>query len=481
MNTSLSLARAIADVVLYEGYLLYPYRASSQKNQARWQFGILGPQGSAETGVGEDPVMSTDCLLRAGPQAHLQVHLRFLQLLTRTAELADGGSFTPVEELRVGNSRWLTWDEATEHEVLLGPFALAELAEGLSLPVQIPSGEDVELLTDESGIVAGRLVRRRRALRGVVRLATTPADGHAADGHAADGPSADPLLRLHVAAENVAAGGGFGKQESIASSFIGTHLLLSVQDADFVSLLEPPAEAQAAAAGCAHHRCWPVLAGPEGQRDILLLSPIILYDHPAVAPESSVALYDSTEIDEILTLRVLTLTEEEKAEARATDPRAAAVIDRCEAMSAEELQQLHGVLRSPHAMDGVAGGSGSTPVPPDADTSDLPWWDPASDSSVQPDADAVMIDGVPVARGSRVIVHPRRRADAQDLFSAGQAGRVTGVHFDVDGSTHVAVVLDVDPAADLQEWYGRFLYFAPEELEPIASAAGPDDRKETQS
>ncbi|HEY8294337.1 MAG TPA: hypothetical protein VIG41_03285 [Micrococcaceae bacterium] len=471
MSTSLSLARAIADVVLYEGYLLYPYRASSQKNQARWQFGILGPQGAAGTGAGEDPVMSTDCLLRAGPQARLEVHLRFLQLLTRTAERAGGGTFTPVAELRIGSSRWLTWDEATEHEVVLGPFAMAELAEGLSLPVQIPAGEDVELLTDESGTVAGRLVRRRRALRGVVRLNTAVADG----------APADPLLRLRVAAENVAAGDGLGKQESITSSFIGTHLLLSVQDADFVSLLEPPAEAQAAAAACAHHRCWPVLAGPEGQRDILLLSPIILYDHPAVAPESSVALYDSTEIDEILTLRVLTLTEAEKAEARATDPRAAAVIDRCEAMSAEELQQLHGVLRNPHALDGVAGGSRSAPVAPDADTTELPWWDPASDSSVQPDADAVMIDGVPVARGSRVIVHPRRRADAQDLFSAGQAGRVTGVHFDVDGSTHVAVVLDVDPAADLQEWYGRFLYFAPEELEPIASAAGPDDRKETQS
>ncbi len=476
MSTSLSLARAIADVVLYEGYLLYPYRASSQKNQARWQFGILGPQGAAGTGAGEDPVMFTDCLLRAGPQARLEVHLRFLQLLTRTVERADGGGFTPVAELRVGSSRWLSWDEATEHEVVLGPFAMAELAEGLSLSVQIPAGEDVELLTDASATVAGRLVRRRRALRGVVRL-----NAAVADGLPVDGAQADPLLRLRVAAENVAAGDGLGKQESIASSFIGTHLLLSVQDADFISLLEPPAEAQAAAAACAHHRCWPVLAGPEGQRDILLLSPIILYDHPAVAPESSVALYDSTEIDEILTLRVLTLTEEEKAEARATDPRAAAVIDRCEAMSAGELEQLHGVLRNPHAMDGVAGGSGSTPVPPGADTTELPWWDPASDSSVQPDADAVMIDGVPVARGSRVIVHPRRRADAQDLFSAGQAGRVTGVHFDVDGSTHVAVVLDVDPAADLQEWYGRFLYFAPEELEPIASAAGPDDRKETQS
>ena len=38
-------ARAIADAVLYEGYLLYPYRATSAKNQSRWQFGVVGPPG----------------------------------------------------------------------------------------------------------------------------------------------------------------------------------------------------------------------------------------------------------------------------------------------------------------------------------------------------------------------------------------------------------------------------------------------------
>jgi hypothetical protein len=477
VNTSLSLARAIADVVLYEGYLLYPYRASSQKNQARWQFGILGPQGAAGNGTGEDSAMSTDCLLLAGPLARLEVHLRFLQLQSRSVEEADGGAFRPVPGLTVGSASWLSWDEATEHELTLGPFSLAELAEGLSLPVEVAGGEEAELLTDEAGTVAGRLVRRRRPLHGVVRLtaAEVPPAGTAEVSPAGTDTSAPfdcgsrPLLRLRVAAENLADGQGAGKQGAIATSFIGTHLLLGAQDADFVSLLEPPAEAQAVAAACTHHRCWPVLAGPEGQRDILLLSPIILYDHPAVAPESSVALYDSTEIDEILTLRVLTLTEEEKAEARATDPRAAAVIDRCEAMSPQELQQLHGALRSPHAMEGAA------------EAGDLPWWDPASDASVQPEADVVMIAGVPVSRGSRVVVRPQRRADAQDLFSAGQIARVNGVHFDVDGSTHVAVVLEADPAAELQEWYGRYLYFAPEELEPMGPLTDPEDRRENGS
>ncbi|WP_248762853.1 hypothetical protein [Pseudarthrobacter sp. SSS035] len=464
MNMSLSLARAVADAVLYEGYLLYPYRASSQKNQARWQFGILGPPGAAAAGTGEEPDMFADCLLTPGQHAAIEIHLRFLQLQSRSAEkMDDDGGFTAVDELTVGASRWLSWDEAAEREVTLGPFPVAGLSEpGTVLPVEVPGGEDIEELRDASGRLAGRLVRRRRPLQGEVRLAASPAGG--------------PLVRLRVGAANGAANGwtdSWTRQHAIAESFIGTHLLLSLQDADFVSLLEPPPSAQAAAATCTQHRCWPVLAGPDGQSDVLLVSPIILYDHPAVAQESSVALYDSTEIDEILTLRVLTLTEEEKAEARATDPRAAAIIDRCEAMSPAELQQLHGILRNPRAMDGAELDAALDEVPRVGELQsgrpgeEAAWWTPEAEALVQPHLDAVLINGVPVARGSRVRVNPSRRADAQDLFFAGQTGRVTNVHFDVDGSTHVGLVLDQDPAADLHEGYGRSFYYSPEELEPL--------------
>ena len=127
MNMGLSLARAVADAVLYEGYLLYPYRASSRKNQARWQFGILGPPGAAVAGAGEEPDMSADCLLTAGRNASLEVHLRFLQLQTRTVEeKGDDGAFGAVGQLTLGANQWLTWDEAVEQEIALGPFALAD-------------------------------------------------------------------------------------------------------------------------------------------------------------------------------------------------------------------------------------------------------------------------------------------------------------------------------------------------------------------
>ena len=229
----------------------------------------------------------------------------------------------------------------------------------------------------------------------------------------------------------------------------------------FVSLLEPSAAAAAAAARCHQERCFPVLAGRPGSTDVVLGSPIILYDYPEIAAESAGALFDSTEIDEILTLRVMTMTDAEKAEARATDPRAAEIIDRCDAMPAETLQQLHGVLRDPHGADRPTASF---------DTGDVPWWDPASDASVRPEVDSVLIDGVRVAKGSRVRVHPSRRADAQDIFFADQEAEVTAVLSDVDGGTHVALVLVDDPAADMHEWYGRYLYFAPDELEPLDQA-----------
>jgi hypothetical protein len=156
----------------------------------------------------------------------------------------------------------------------------------------------------------------------------------------------------------------------------------------------------------------------------------------------------------------MTMTEEEKAQARATDPLAAQIIDRCDSMSPEAMLDLHGVLRNPHA---AAPGPALLPeIPPDVD-----WWDPEADNAVRPELDAVLVNGTRVARGSRVRLHPCRRADAQDLFYADRIARVASVHGDVDGGQHIGVVLEDDPAAELHDWYGRCLYFAPDEVEPL--------------
>ena len=401
-------ARTIADAVLYEGYLLYPYRADSMKNVARFQWGVLG---------GDEPDSIAAQFICTGK---ITLCVRFLQLQHRGVERAGHDGFEPVRELSARGRTWLTWDEGIECEMYFGPFEVAGLDQTVQL--NVPGGRDAE------PVDGGRLVRTREPMTGEL-VVRSERDGD--------------LWRVTLTVRN----------RDVAQPMIGTHV---IAEGEFVSLLEPPPEAESAVAACTQYRCFPVLAGKPGEHDLLLISPIILYDHPEVAEQSEGPLFDATEIDEILTLRVMTMTDEEKAQARATDPRAAAIIDQCDAMTPEAMQRLHGTLREPHSL---------IPEVPDG----VDWWDPFADNAVQPDIDAVLVNGVPVAKGSRVRLHPSRRADAQDLFFAGKTARVTSVHSDVDGHTHVAVVVEDDPAADLHDWYGRYLYFAPEEVEPIGA------------
>ncbi len=439
-------ARAVADAVLYEGYLLYPYRGTSSKNQSRWQFGVLGPPGASNAGLGEDDILAAQFLVD-GSRALTTITgvVRFLQLQHRRAERElAGGVFEAVDELTTPSGSWLTWDEAVECEVSFGPIALEDLP--CSLPVVALAKTDIE------SVDGGRLVRERRDVRGELTISHEP-DG--------------ALTRVSVRVGNIGDavdGKTDGKDSVIARSMIGTHVIAEVIGGQFVSLLEPAAAAADAVSRCRQHRCFPVLAGPPDTHDMLLISPIILYDHPEVAEQSDTALYDCTEIDEILTLRVMTMTDEEKAQARATDPLAAQIIDRCDAMSAEDMSRLHGVLRNPHTLAGLV------PEIPDG----VDWWDPLADNAVRPEIDAVLVNGIRVARGSQVRLRPRRNADAQDIFVAGKTARVTSVHEDVEGNTHVAVVVEDDPAADLHDWYGRYLYFSPDEIEPLETQETPE-------
>ena len=457
MTATWDRARAIADAVLYEGYLLYPYRATSSKNQSRWQFGVLGPTGAADAGVGEDDALSAQFLIDGDSELTLVV--RFLQLQHRRVERdVGGGRFEAVDELASGLQSWVTWDEAVECELPFGPFEIAESSVPRTVPVTVADGTETELVD------GGRLVRTRAAIRAELSITVEPDDG---------------VHRVSVSVRNTGVS-AVDKDGAIAMSLIGTHVIGEVVGGEFVSLLEPPDSVAGAVSRCVQHRCFPVLAGRPGERDLILVSPIILYDHPEIAEQSEGALYDSTEIDEILTLRVMTMTDEENAQARATDPLAAQLIDRCDAMSPEAMQQLHGILRNPHAGDGTGFGeldeqmrsAGLIPEVPDG----VDWWDPLADTIVRPDIDAVLVNGIRVAAGSRVRLRPSRRADAQDIFFAGKTARVTSVHEDVDGEQYVGVIVEDDPDFEMPDSYGRYLYFAPDEVEPLEARIVSPDR-----
>ncbi|HEY7286886.1 MAG TPA: hypothetical protein VH497_15670 [Vicinamibacterales bacterium] len=378
---SFARAQQIADAVLYEGYALYPYRASAAKNRFRWQFGIVAPRAPREHG---EPCFSqTDCLV-IGDEPRVSVRVRFL----RPHRSATG---------------WLRGDA---HCVDAG-FALPSDA-----------------------------IRRERT----VTLGGADVDAHLIF----TAERVESFVKLRLRLENLEPWRPVfetDRDSMLERSLVGAHLLLAVHGGTFVSLLEPPESAAVLVAGCENRHTWPVLVGDRPARTLMLSSPIVLYDYPSVAPESPGDLCDGAEIDEILTLRILAMTDAEKREARATDPLVARILDRVEALNPDAVGALHGAMRS-------------------ADFFNPP-------GTLPPDEAFVVIAGRRVAKGSAVRLRPNRRADAMDMFLKDQRATVAGVYRDVDERVHVAVTVDADPAAALHESFGRFFYFDPAEVEPI--------------
>jgi hypothetical protein len=269
-------------------------------------------------------------------------------------------------------------------------------------------------------------------------------------------------VRLRLRIENVTTEQPLTDDRAVAlrQSLVGVHTLIALSGGRFISLLEPPDEVREAAAACINRGAWPVLVGARPAADLVLCSPIILYDYPSIAPESPGSLFDGTEIDEILTLRIMTMTDAETREARATDERAREIIDRVGTLNQETLERLHGTFR---------------------DAADMPSYERELRELLNPAAEpppeqaTIAIDGVTVGRGSRVILRPTRRADAIDMFVAGRRARVEGVYRDLEGRPYLAVVLDDDPAGDLHAEFGRFLYYGSEEVEPVVASAAPGE------
>jgi hypothetical protein len=335
----------IVHSVLYEGYMLYPYRRSSLKNRHRWNFGLVYPEGMSPNR------MMTECLLEGDGSAKVDVEVRFLQLYEQNS-----------------------WQDAIERSVR----------------------------TDKTGIhrftfenVSGEIEVQRERVR-------------------------NDLDRVHVEITNRSSHAK--GDDAMLRCLVSTHTILTSPDGKFVSLLDPPEEYRDPAAACRNVGTWPVLVGNAPERDGMLSSPIILYDYPRVADESPTDLFDSTEIDEILTLRILTLSEAEKDEMRHSGERERRLLEHVESLSPEQLLKLHGTMR-------------------DVRTG--------------------------LQRGDRVKLRPKPGGDVFDVALAGRIAIVESIEQDFDNRTHVAVVVEDDPGKDLGflRQPGHRFFFSADEVE----------------
>jgi hypothetical protein len=220
--------RRIADAVLYEGYLLWPYRRSAMKNRQRWTFGGVYPE-SHSAGRADDPgEMRAECLVE-GPDPVVDVSVRFLHVVRRQA-LRDG---EPVDELEAGGERHLSWEEATERELEVGSVRLGG---PLRVPIRVPAGEAREDLD------GGTVVRSWRELRG--EIAASCEELH------------DGLHRVRVTVRNTSSWRGGDREDALRQTFCSTHFVLTVRGGEFASLTDAPDELRATCenSGCCARR-----------------------------------------------------------------------------------------------------------------------------------------------------------------------------------------------------------------------------------
>ncbi len=429
----------VAAAVLYEGYVLWPYRRSAKKNQKRWTFGGVYPRAYSEAVNGSDPwLMRTECLV-AGDAPVFDLKIRFLHIVERSVGWRyPDGTVKFVDELRVGGERYLAWEEATEREIVLSGLRLPDLETPRQVAIEISAGSRQEVLTDPSGVEAGILVRSWSGLDGAIEVRAEPLR--------------PGLTKLTVEITNTTPWDGKDRESALKGTFASTHTILKVTDGEFISLMDPPDELKAFAGECENIKTWPVLAGEEGDRHLMLSSPIILYDYPRIAPESPGDLFDGTEIDQLLILNILTLTDEEKAEMRATDPRAREILDRSESLTTGDFMRLHGAIREFQVLnvDGAI-----NPLLMDLE---------------KPVPLQVTLEGQEITPGTRVRLRPRPGGDILDIALAGKIAIVEGIEQDYEDKIHLAVTIEDDPGRDLgrERWPGHRFFFSPEEVEPLS-------------
>jgi hypothetical protein len=347
-----SLVDGIVKAVLYEGYMLYPYRPSAVKNQQRFNFGVIYPRSYSEAqGSSDACMMQTECLLQGSAETQFVVRVRFLRMIARSIEkrcaspdnslLRTEAQFECVAQLEMCGKIYRPWQEASEETIQLAEFNLAALAgQPVQWPFHLPAKQETEPICDAQGRVAGRIVREKRDVAGTITL------------------TAELLapalfkLRVQISNDSEITGSTPDRETALTHSLVSAHTILQVRKGEFVSLVDPPEACRDFANQCLNVGTWPILAGAPGERDTMLSSPIILYDYPEIAPESPGDLFDGAEIDEILSLRIMTMTDDEKREMRESDERARQILERTEALPEEQWIKLHGALRGLRAVRG---------------------------------------------------------------------------------------------------------------------------------
>jgi hypothetical protein len=423
-------AEKIAAAILYEGYILYPYRPGAIKNRQRWNFGTLYPRVYAEARNPQEIFrLQAECIAIADENATLDIKISFLQLIRQGRALDQTAMSTVLTDPS------LAWEEAVECASEHPQISLRDL---LAKPQQLT------LNLNASTLPADKFAATQSNLQALLTIRAEPV--------------ASSAYKFHIELENITplrSHAAVKRNEALPHSLVSAHLLLGLTGGEFVSMLEPQEGYREAVATCDNIGVFPVLVGTVPERTTMFCSPIILYDYPQIAPESEGDFFDGTEMDEMLTLRVLTLTDAEKEEMRNGDPRARKILERTENLTPEAMLKAHGVVRSLRQIRDI---SADEP---------LGEWNPFQEAKTPPES--VTVFGVPLRVGDRVRIWPQKNADIMDMALRGKVAVIEAIEQDFEDQVQFAVVLDDDPGREfgMMRQPGHRFFYSTEEVEPI--------------
>jgi hydrogenase maturation protease len=368
--------------------------------------------------------------------------VKFLQAVERrVGQWNPEGGLDFVESLQVGSERYLAWEEAREQERAIEFLKLPDLTLVRRFAISISAGAETENIVSRAGETVGAFVRSWHSIAGGIEVSAESLQ--------------QDLFRLTVRICNLTPWSGHDREAALKQTFLSTHTDLQVEGGEFISLTDPPETFEAAAKACQNLRTWPVLAGQPGEKQYALSSPIILPDYPQIAPESPGNLFDNSEVDQLLFLNILALTDEEKQEIRATDPKAREILERSESLTMDDFMNMHGVIRDFRTLR------------------EIPETNPLFDELEKPVPESRFVDGVELRKGNRVRLEPRPGGDIWDIALAGKIAFIEKIEQDYDGHFHVVVSLEEDPGRELDymPMLGHRFFFSPEEVKPILADA----------
>ncbi|MEO7294341.1 MAG: hypothetical protein ABIW34_14630 [Ginsengibacter sp.] len=320
-----SILEELTRTLLYEGYSLFPYHRSAIKNQKPVPFGVIYPKDYNTYNQHSHAAMQSECIVTGGDDLSINIIVRFLHLIKTEVLKQNNEKENEVDDVVAG---WQT----IEREINSGNLLITELIKNRKeFPIRFDKMNEDRYVYDDSDNVKAKRINSASEIKGNVIIEASTVE------------NMKNTFRIRVNITNTSSivnADVIARDEALCQSFLSTHIILKSANGEFISGQNPAENFKQAIAQCKNTGTWPILV--DESNTTMLCSPIILYDHPQINPQSKGDLFDSTEIEEALMLHFAVMSDDEKNRIADSDEKLKAMLNKVGMVTPEEMIGLHG-------------------------------------------------------------------------------------------------------------------------------------------